>query len=101
MDTPTRLQENISAMVDDELPPCDAELTLAALAGLEGRTAWHLYHLIGDTLRASTPSGALSEGFADRLAARLAAEATPVRDGAPAPQGPRDDNAASAAAVTP
>lgn len=76
MDT-TRLQENISAMVDGELPDCDAELTMAALAGADGRSRWHAYQLIGDVLRADAAGAGLSAGFRARLAARLAHEAFP------------------------
>lgn len=80
MDTSTRLQENISAMVDGELPACDVELTLAALSEPEGQAAWHLYQLIGDVLRADTAGGELRDDFAVRLARRLAGEVrTPAR----------------------
>lgn len=74
METPNRLQENISAMVDNELPPCEVELTLAALSEPEGLAAWRLYHLVGDALRAHQPEAELSAGFTARLAERLAAE---------------------------
>lgn len=77
MDT-TRLQENISAMVDGELPDCDVELTMAALAGADGRTRWHTYQLIGDVLRADAAAAGLSGAFGARLAARLAQEAFPA-----------------------
>jgi sigma-E factor negative regulatory protein RseA len=93
METPTRLQEHISAMVDNELPAAETELTLAALSEPEGLAAWRIYHLVGDALRAHQPEAELSSGFAARLAERLAAEELPVhpadavRDGAvdPAP----------------
>jgi sigma-E factor negative regulatory protein RseA len=74
MDTSKRLHENISALADGELPDSERELALAALASDDGRAAWHAYHVIGDTLRAGA-DGALSDGFAARLARRLAAEA--------------------------
>jgi len=76
MDT-TRLQENISAMVDGELPDCDVELTMAALAGADGHARWHAYQLIGDVLRADAAGAGLSAGFRARLAKRLAREAFP------------------------
>lgn len=76
MDT-TQLQENISAMVDGELPDCDVELTMAALAGADGRARWHAYQLIGDVLRADAAGAGLSAGFRARLAERLAREAFP------------------------
>ena len=73
MDTNETLRAHISALVDGELPQADAELALAALQEKDGKAAWDRYHLIRDTLRA-TPVPALSPGFAERLAARLAAE---------------------------
>jgi len=76
MDT-TRLQENISAMVDGELPDCDVELTMAALAGADGHARWHAYQLIGDVLRADAAGAGLSAGSRARLAERLAREAFP------------------------
>lgn len=85
MDTNETLRAHISALVDGELPQADAELALAALQEKDGKAAWDRYHLIRDTLRA-TPAPALSPGFAERLAARLAAEqgasASEVGDGA-------------------
>jgi len=83
MDT-TRLQENISAMVDGELPDCDVELTMAALAGADGRARWHAYQLIGDVLRADAAGTGLSAGFRARLAERLAREAFPSEADGPA-----------------
>lgn len=88
MDT-TQLQENISAMVDGELPDCDVELTMAALAGADGRARWHAYQLIGDVLRADAAGAGLSAGFRARLAERLAREAFPSEpDDAAAAQPP-------------
>lgn len=84
METPNRLQENISAMVDKELPASDVELTLAALSEPKGLAAWRLYHLIGDALCAHQPEAELSAGFAARLAERLAAEELPGRPVEPA-----------------
>lgn len=85
MDTNETLRAHISALVDGELPQADAELALAALQEKDGKAAWDRYHLIRDTLRA-TPAPVLSPGFAERLAARLAAEqgasASEVGDGA-------------------
>lgn len=85
MDTNETLRAHISALVDGELPQADAELALAALQEKDGKAAWDRYHLIRDTLRA-TPAPTLSPGFAERLAARLAAEqgasASEVGDGA-------------------
>ena len=92
MDTSDRLKENISAMVDNALPACEAELTLAALSEPDGAQAWHLYHLIGDTLRAQAATADVSPDFATRLAERLAGEQPPGR---PAPE-TVDDAPASA-----
>ena len=100
METSTRLQENISAMVDNELPAYEVELTLAALAEPEGQATWHLYHLIRDTLRADASGTALSAGFTARLAERLAQEELPGRPADALPR-QRDDNEASPAAALP
>ena len=78
MDTNKKLREQISALKDGALPEPDLELALAALQGSDGRQAWDLYHLIGDTLR-DTPAPALSPDFRARLAMRLAGEAPPLR----------------------
>jgi sigma-E factor negative regulatory protein RseA len=78
MDTHKKIREHISTLSDGELEPADLELALAALQAADGQQAWASYHRIGDVLRAgSTPE--LSDGFADQLAARLAAEPAPVR----------------------
>ncbi|WP_020653262.1 sigma-E factor negative regulatory protein [Massilia niastensis] len=76
MDTNKKIREHLSALSDGELPDADLELALAAMHGADGRQAWDLYHHIGDVLRAPDAPG-LSPGFAQRLAARLAAEALP------------------------
>ncbi|MBA5635629.1 sigma-E factor negative regulatory protein [Duganella sp. LX20W] len=83
MDTSKRLRENISALADGELPDSERELALAALGGEDGRAAWRAYQAIGDTLRDGA-AGTLSDGFAARLARRLAAEPPPA-GAAPAP----------------
>ena len=88
MDTNKKLREHISAFKDGELPEADLELALAAMHGSDGQLAWRLYHLIGDTLRATdgaaaatVPLPGLSAGFTARLAERLAAEVAPLRRG--------------------
>ncbi|MBB3222567.1 sigma-E factor negative regulatory protein [Pseudoduganella umbonata] len=96
METPNRLQENISAMVDNELPASEVELTLAALSEPEGLAAWRLYHAAGDALRAHQPEAELSGDFTARLAERLAAEELPGRPADPAVH----QDAAPAPAVT-
>jgi sigma-E factor negative regulatory protein RseA len=97
MDTSDRLKENISAMVDNALPACEAELTLAALSEPDGRQAWHLYHLIGDTLRAQAATADVTADFAARLAMRLAGEEPPGR---PMPE-PADDAPATVVVPVP
>lgn len=78
MDTNKKLREQISALKDGALPEADLELALAALQGSDGRQAWDVYHLIGDTLRESA-APTLSPDFRARLAERLAGEAPPLR----------------------
>jgi S1-C subfamily serine protease len=63
----------------------DQELAMAALLTPEGAHTWDTFHLIGDTLRA-TPPPDVSPGFAERLAARLAAEPVPGKRTAVAPE---------------
>jgi sigma-E factor negative regulatory protein RseA len=83
MDANKKMRDYISAFADGELPAADLELALAALREADGRETWRLYHEIGDVLRAEAAGPpALSPGFAERLAARLAAEPTPLRRGA-------------------
>lgn len=83
MDTNKKMRDYISAFADGELPAADLELALAALREADGRETWRLYHEIGDVLRAEASGPpVLSPGFAERLAARLAAEPTPLRRGA-------------------
>jgi sigma-E factor negative regulatory protein RseA len=76
MDTNKKNRELISALCDGEIADVDLELALAALDTPDGRQAWVRYHQIGDVLRAD-PAPDVSPGFADRLAARLAAEPLP------------------------
>ncbi|AXA90175.1 sigma-E factor negative regulatory protein [Massilia sp. YMA4] len=83
----TRLQENISALTDGELPACDIELTMAALADPQGRAAWDMYRLIGDVLRTDAAEVETGRDFAVRLAARLAAEPLPGHPLEPLAQG--------------
>ena len=78
MDTHKKNREHISALSDGELAAADLELALAALRAADGEQAWSTYHRIGDVLRAHATHD-LSDGFSERLAARLAAEPSPVR----------------------
>jgi sigma-E factor negative regulatory protein RseA len=83
MDTNKKNREYISALMDGEIPENDLELAMAALGGPEGEQAWDTYHHIGDLLRAET-GAALSAGFSERLAARLASEPLPSKRSAAA-----------------
>lgn len=73
MDAHKKIREHISALSDGELPAADLELAFAALQAADGQHAWITYFRIGDELRAQATPG-LSDGFAERLAERLAAE---------------------------
>ena len=86
MDTHKKIREHISSLSDGELPAADLELAFAALQGADGQHAWNTYFRIGDELRAqATP--ALSAGFAERLAEKLAAEPAHTRRAATAAAG--------------
>jgi len=103
MDTQKRLHENISALVDGELPDSEGELALAALGTAEGQVAWRAYHLIGDVLR-NTPGAEPGARFEAALAQRLAAEAPHAPAASPESAGeaaatPRQDQAESPADV--
>jgi sigma-E factor negative regulatory protein RseA len=96
MDTQKKIREHISALSDGELAASDLELAFAALRAADGQQAWNTYHRIGDTLRAqATPD--LSDGFSERLAARLAAEPAHGKR-VPAPPVPAQPVAAEAPA---
>jgi sigma-E factor negative regulatory protein RseA len=77
MDTPRRLHDPISALVDGEASDDELGLAMAALTAPEGQAAWLAYHLIGDVLRADASGADLGVGFSARLAARLDAEPAP------------------------
>jgi sigma-E factor negative regulatory protein RseA len=103
MDTQKRLHENISALVDGELPDSEGELALAALGTAEGQVAWRAYHLIGDVLR-NTPGAEPGARFEAALAQRLAAEPPHAPAASPESAGeaaatPRQDQAESPADV--
>jgi sigma-E factor negative regulatory protein RseA len=78
MDTHKKMRVHLSALVDGALPAADLELAMAALHTPDGQQTWELYYRIGDALRAQA-SPDLSDGFAARVAARLDAEAPPLR----------------------
>jgi sigma-E factor negative regulatory protein RseA len=97
MDTHKKIREHISALSDGELAASDLELAFAALRAADGQQAWNTYHRIGDVLRAAaTPD--LSDGFSERLAARLAAEPAHAKR---APAAPVQAEPAAAAPAAP
>jgi sigma-E factor negative regulatory protein RseA len=68
------MRDKISAFMDGELDDQAAGQLIDALAtGAESRQTWRDYHLISDALR---DTRLLSEGFAERVAAKLALEPT-------------------------
>jgi sigma-E factor negative regulatory protein RseA len=68
------MRTRISALMDGELERPDAAAAIEALRDEgEARDAWRAYHLIGDAMR---DPHLVSEGFAARVAARLADEPT-------------------------
>ncbi|MEO8249473.1 MAG: sigma-E factor negative regulatory protein [Burkholderiales bacterium] len=76
--------EPISALVDGQLRvDVFANAVSACVEGSDARAAWHTYHLIGDVLRFGESAGSASDdGFAARVAKRLAEEAPAVRHAA-------------------
>lgn len=74
------MKAKISQWMDGELDAAGARELVATLAREgEALEAWRTYHRISDALRGG---GALSEGFAARVAARLADEPTVIAPGA-------------------
>lgn len=68
------MKSRISALIDGELERHESTAPLDALtADNEARDVWGAYHLIGDAMR---DTRMLSEGFAVRVAAKLAGEPT-------------------------
>jgi len=78
METKNMTQEQISALVDNELVDEHVNLALAALRQADGRDAWDIYHQIGDVLRSDEMAHEFSPDFTSRLMARLDAEPTVV-----------------------
>lgn len=73
------MKDKISALMDSELDDKSAGETIIALGrDREALDTWRTYHLISDALRQSR---LLSEGFAARVADKLAAEPTVVAPG--------------------
>ncbi len=65
--------EDISRLMDGELDDGEADAVCGRLRQPDGKAIWVCYHVIGDALRGG---GGSSPGFAERFAARLAAEPT-------------------------
>jgi sigma-E factor negative regulatory protein RseA len=73
------MKDRISALMDGELDDQAAAQTIDALArDREALDAWRTYHLISDALR---DTQVLSEGFVDRVSAKLAEEPTVLAPG--------------------
>ena len=73
------MKSKVSALMDGELDEHEASVPLAALErDREAFEAWRTYHLISDALQ---DAGALSQGFTQRFAARLAQEPTVLAPG--------------------
>lgn len=67
------MDERISRLMDGELDDAEADSAFREMRHSDGVATWVCYHVIGDALRRS---GAPTPGFAERFAARLAAEPT-------------------------
>lgn len=98
MNTKIDKHEGISALMDNELDDAQRDAMLNSLQDVQERTAWDLYHQIGDCLRSDEMAVQLSPGFAARLAERLEAEPAIL---APAALKPAAPAAASGARRTP
>jgi len=67
------MKEQLSALLDGELPAQDCDALLAAVqADAALQDDWHDWHLVGDTLKNEHPI--LSPDFMKRFSERLAAE---------------------------
>jgi len=68
------MESRISALTDGELDHEEAnEILISAREQLEMQQKWNMYHLIGDSLRQTSP---LSPDFNARIAGQLAKEPT-------------------------
>lgn len=93
------MKSKISALMDGELKRHEAAAPLDALStDGEIRDAWRTYHLIGDAM---LDTRMLSDGFAGRVAAKLAGEPTVMAPArlAPASERPRWQLLSAAATV--
>lgn len=66
--------EQISALIDAELPDHEIDALLQQLADPENQADWAIYQQIGDVLRSDDLACEFSADFTQRFAARLAAE---------------------------
>lgn len=72
-------REQISALVDGELTPAQAAAVLASADAAQARESWHLYHLIGDVLRApDLGDGRGDAAFVARLRQHLPPQEAPL-----------------------
>jgi sigma-E factor negative regulatory protein RseA len=91
------MNERLSVLMDGEMDDKSAAAAIQSLATeREARDAWRTYHMIGDLMRGSAP---LSEGFAARIAWKLAEQPTVLAPGRLKPQ-PRRWFTLSAAAAS-
>ena len=91
------MKDRISVLMDGELDDKSAAAAIQSLASeREVRDAWRTYHMIGDLMRGSAP---LSEGFAARIAWKLAEQPTVLAPGRIKPE-PRRWFTVSAAAAS-
>lgn len=90
------MNEELSRLMDGDLPEGDADRVLAGCGRAEALTAWACYHLIGDALRGQhAPALRLSE----RVARALASEPTVLAPQRPASRPPVASWAWAAAAT--
>jgi sigma-E factor negative regulatory protein RseA len=71
----SRLQQQLSALLDGELADEEAGAVMAALGRAGPRAHWQTYQAIGEVLRNTAAAQELSPGFSARLARRLEQEA--------------------------
>lgn len=68
-------RELISSLMDEVVPPSRLDAVLDDMQTAEARDCWHLYHLIGDVLRAPDLAACGQDtGLAERLTRQLRAE---------------------------
>ncbi len=76
METKQQIQEQISALADDELSDSQLDALLAALRDPAARVDWDIYHQIGDVLRSDDMAISMRGDFSARVMAQLDAEPT-------------------------